>query len=61
MGGNKLWTVSYFSDSGPREYRTTPYLPHAGAAFAWLIKQRPYLLFRPEEVEVRPWRRGDPL
>lgn len=59
-GGNCLWLVSFFNGNGIREYRTTPYLPTQGAAFAWLIQQRPYLLTRPDEIEVRPWRRGDP-
>lgn len=58
---NKLWTVSYYGENGLREHRTTPYLPHKGAAFAWLIRLRPHLLRRPDEIEVRPWRRGDPL
>ena len=60
MGGNKLWTVSFFADNGRREYRTTPYLPHQGAAVAWILKLRPCLLFRLDELKVKPWRRGDP-
>lgn len=61
MGGNKLWTVSYFKEDGTREYRVTPYLPSPGAAFHWLIQLRPVLMKRLDEIEVRPWRRGDPL
>ncbi len=59
-GGNKLWTVSYFGNNGQREHRTTPYLPHKGAAVAWILRLRPLLMYRLDEVEVRPWRRGDP-
>lgn len=60
MSSNQLWTVSYFKEDGTREYRTTPYLPSKGAAFMWLVQLRPYLLYHPNEIEVRPWRRGDP-
>jgi len=59
-GGNSLWLVSFTNDNGRREYRTTPYLGHRGAAFVWLIQLRPHLLSRPEDIEIRPWRRGDP-
>lgn len=47
-------------DSGLRENRTTPYLGSGCAALLWLIRQRPYLLQSLHEIEVRPWRRGDP-
>ena len=39
----------------PRESATT-LAPNAGAAFVWLVRQRPALLADPAQITVQPWR-----
>jgi len=53
------FTIIYFTPSGVKEQRISPYVEHAGAAAAWILRMKPWLIQHLAEVEVRPYMRGD--
>lgn len=56
-----LWLISWpeaprrAGQRARREQRTV-LAPHPGAAFAWLVRQRPYVLSVASEVRIEPYR-----
>ena len=55
----RRFTIIYFTPSGVKEQRISPYVEHAGAAVYWLLRQKPWLIRHLAEVEVRPYQKGD--
>jgi hypothetical protein len=49
----KLWLVTW--PQGARKERATYLVPHRGAAFDWLVRQRPWLLPVAEHVDVEAY------
>jgi hypothetical protein len=56
----QVYLVTYRTPSGQLERRVTPFLDHAGQAFAWIRRLKPFIMKDLDSLEIRPHQKGDP-